>query len=271
MTRAEISSIIASAVTAWRDGFSALNRMRAISIIAFAIVLTFGLINRFFAAPAEPSVILLLGVVVAFAIVYTFVVTPLAIAVHRYVLLNEVTQRYSINPSDPRFWRFFLFALILFLLLLTPFLFAILSAWAMLTAMPLIFFSMSVVYFIAASMLVAIIIIMVRTVILFPAIAVDAPGAGWMNAWRDSKGHFWRILLVMALVVVPAYVISLSLPLLFPSPHWFFEAIGWLIDEAITVVTLAAMAAAASRLYVACGSRLGPPPGGLASARTESV
>jgi hypothetical protein len=49
-----------------------------------------------------------------------FFLTPLAIAIHRFVLLGEITNAYRIDTSDPWFEKFFLFALALALLALSP-------------------------------------------------------------------------------------------------------------------------------------------------------
>ena len=45
----------------------------------------------------------------------------------------------------------------------------------------------------------SIVIVVVRRVILFPAVAVDAPGATWSNARRDTKGSSWRVAFILSL------------------------------------------------------------------------
>ena len=44
--------------------------------------------------------------------VNSLLLIPAAIAVHRYVLLGEITGRYQLSPTSPRFQHFFLFAVV---------------------------------------------------------------------------------------------------------------------------------------------------------------
>ena len=53
-------------------------------------------------------------------IIQPFVIAPLAIAVHRYVLLGEVTAGYAIDPSSPRYLRFVSFAVLINVLMFVP-------------------------------------------------------------------------------------------------------------------------------------------------------
>src|SRR5207249_911245 len=52
------------------------------------------------------------------------------------------------------------------------------------------------------------IVLGLRMTLLFPAIAVDAPGATWVNAYHDTKGHSWGIFLIYVAAMVPAIVIG---------------------------------------------------------------
>ena len=110
--------------------------------------------------------------------------------------------------------------------------------------------------------------ISLRTLILFPAIAVDSPGAGWTNAYQDSKGRVGLMFLIVITVAIPMIVVGWSRELLL----WW--AIGSsaagpihsiLVQSVLSVLSIAAYAAVASRLYLAFGERLGRPAG-LASA-----
>ena len=106
--------------------------------------------------------------------------------------------------------------------------------------------------------------ISLRTLILFPAIAVDSPGAGWKNAYQGSKGRVGLMFLIVITVAIPMIVVGWSLELLL----WW--AIGSstagqihsiLVQSVLSVLSIAAYAAVASRLYLAFGERLGRPAG----------
>src|SRR5687767_7221517 len=95
-------SIMGSAIRAWRDAFTALGRMGTVTVTAFLLMLVVAAVNVPFLPPADGSdpgfgfqVISLV-----LTLVQSFLMTPLAIAVHRYVVLGEVTPGYSLNPSD---------------------------------------------------------------------------------------------------------------------------------------------------------------------------
>ncbi|MCZ7642386.1 MAG: hypothetical protein M5U33_06165 [Pseudorhodoplanes sp.] len=61
------------------------------------------------------------------------------------------------------------------------------------------------------------VIVALRVLILFPAIAVDAPGARWRNAYFDTKGHTWRVFGISVLTALPALLVALPL----------YFVIGW--------------------------------------------
>ncbi len=245
---------------------------------------------------------------VAFIVAGLFL-APLAIAVHRFVLLGEAADRYRVDLGDPRFVRYvsFLapwlllslfapraivtivlfffessllsdFALIVFLLLLTN---AALKAAAR-GVIPFILFVISVlvtavitifVLAVAASPMVGALIgqmldiaislaamaAAARAVILFPAVAVDAPSATWTNAMADTKGHFWRIVsLWICAIFLPIFIVAALLQTVL-----FIPVIGLLIAIAVQAVLAAfivlAMAAGAARLYVEYAQRQGRP------------
>jgi hypothetical protein len=104
-------------------------------------------------------------------------------------------------------------------------------------------------------------IIAVRIVILFPAVAEDAPGAEWQNAIADTKGHSWRVFFILLCLILPAAIlVAIALMICFLIP-----VIGWIIGVAIqavfSVAIVAATASAASRLYVDYANQLGRPSG----------
>jgi hypothetical protein len=240
-------SIFRAAATAYRDLADALAAMRGLAVTTAAIIFAAEILNwalNSWVIPAES----LLGREIM-PLVITFLVTPFLIAVHRHVLLREITPSYEINPSERRFQLFFGWSMVFFLLGAFPRVLVAVVAPGRNVA-----FS-----FVVLGLLIALTVVSVRTVILFPAIAVDAPGATWENAVRDTKGHGWWIFFLLFAVMVPftavamiVIVVALASPLgvLLLVP---LECVGM-------IVLLGALVAAASRLYERLGDRVNQPP-----------
>ena len=110
----------------------------------------------------------------------------LAIAVHRFVILGETTNRYPLEPASSRYLRFVGFAILVKILWLIPSTIQGFINPAFSSAFGIVAFVLSI----------TVIIIVVRRAILFPAIAVDAPGATWSNAGLDTKGSSWRVVFI---------------------------------------------------------------------------
>ncbi len=261
--------IIDTAVLAWRDAFRAINAMPAVAGIAFVITVILAVPTLFiFSDPvaAKPSVG---SHVVSFvlSVIQAFLIAPLAIAVHRFVLLGEVTGGYSINPSSPRYLRFVTFSLVIILIYTVP-------GWiADMIHSPLpsdstdpaeslryAAYSLLMIFLI----IIPITIVVLRRLILFPAIAVDALGANWSNARKDTKGHTWRVAFVFVCTSIPLMV--LSLPFIWPldlssKPSEFNLSPFLIFSTIIAVPTVCAFAAAASHLFRGLADNLARPPG----------
>jgi hypothetical protein len=243
--------IISSAITAWRDAGHAVRDMKAVAGIAFllmtAVSASEAVVNAYLFSGDESGWLQpVLGVV--FLAVHSMVATPLAIAVHRYLLLGETAQRYSLDFSTPRFLRFFAFVMAFYCLafLLPIWIFALVgSGWGGLASV--------VVFFIAAG-------VALRCVMIFPAIAVDAAGASLGNALLDAKGDGWRISWLILVTAAPIFaIVILGVVLVVWLPGWAEIAIVIVIDSFMTFWMITGVAAAASRLYAVYGDRLGRP------------
>jgi hypothetical protein len=252
-------SVLGSALTAWRDAFAAATRMPVLFGIAILAVIVLSVLSLPFVpgSPGEPLGPLqeVLGFVVG--LVQGFLLTPIAIAVHRYVLLGELAGSYRLTPADPRFRRFFLFTVLIQILMAVPG--TLMSAAG--SASGAVAFVIGLAGFV---LLVVAAIVSIRTLILFPAIAVDSPAAEWSNALRDTKGHSWLVFFIVVVVSLPALVIfvPLYLWLWFPAgPTGVGVAVVALAQSIFGVLMIAAYAAVASRLYLAYADRLGHPPG----------
>ena len=257
MVTGEKPSIVGTAVAGWRDAFASIAAMPTTCGITFVLVLALSAANTLLvpqpAGTESGTAPLVAGFITG--IIQSFVIAPLAIAVHRYVLLGEVTAGYAIDPSSPRYLRFVSFAVLINVLMFVPSLiFGIMPADSALGAVG------GVLAFI---LVVISIIVLVRRTILFPAIAVDAPGATWTNARNDTMGHSWRVFFIMVCVTIPLLVIILPLTwlLIVPPGVTLGGQIVFAVLSAITQIpTICAFAAAASHIFRALADQLGRQP-----------
>ena len=237
--------IIETAVQAWRDAAIARERMPTLFWIAIAVLFGLNILQSLLGGWGAASFV---GGVI-FALAQALALTPVAIAVHRFILLDEARDRYDFAPGDPRFQKFFLFTIALEALGAIPRIVAFLLAIVAPLLAPLVLLALAI----GAA------IIGVRTAILFPSIAIDAPGADWRHAMADAKGHSWRIFLVLLCVVLPAAVIEIVLIALLSWIGLLGAIALGLIVPAVTIAVVAAGAAAASRLYAVYANQLGRP------------
>jgi hypothetical protein len=242
-------SVFAAAATAYRDVADALAAMRSLALVTFLIVLATEILNwglNKWVIPVES----LLGHEIM-QIVMSFLVTPFLIAVHRFILRREISTRYVLQPSDRRFQLFFGWTVVFVVLATIPGLFVAVvdpgQNWPLAT--------------VAIGLLIAFAIGSVRTVILFPAIAVDAPGATWRNAVSDTKGHGWYIFFLGLTALVPIATVGAMVVVAVLS------ALGLMLGAVVAVpiicmgmiVVLTTMVAVASRLYERLGDRVNQP------------
>ena len=229
--------IVDTAIQGWRDAMAAREKMPTLFWVALAVMIGLGLLH-FLAG-------MWLIANIVFSLARALALTPLAIAVHRFVLLGEVHDAYDFAPTDPRFQKFFLYAV----------------ALEVLGAVPRIIAAVSPIFssIILLALSIAALIVLVRTVMLFPSIAVDSTGAEWRNAMEDSKGHSWSVFLVLVCSALPASLVAIVVLALF-SASWLLTllVVGFVLPG-ITVFMVAAVAAAVSRLFAAYANLLGRP------------
>ncbi len=184
-------SIWRAAALAWRDMRRALVAMPALAAIALAIVTALGLVETLAELMAKRSQ----GVALLASLAQAFVLTPYLIAVHRFIILGDVTARYVVAPAERRFQRFFGWSVVLLLISSVPLLLT-----------PLLPFSIAVQLSLLLIVMLVLIVLSLRITILFPAVAVDAPGATWSNAIADTRGYALRIFLVGLVTAFPLLV-----------------------------------------------------------------
>jgi hypothetical protein len=189
-----------------------------------------------------------------------FLLTPFFLAIHRLVLLREETTRYDFKPSSPRFQLFFGWLAVSVVLLSFP---STLAAFAE-TKGPIYYLGPSLpdldLKIVTVARIVALAIV-TQLVVLFPAVAVDAPGAGWQNAFSDSRDHIWFVLAVTILPFIPIGMLAVAVAPLFRfSPGTLIgmvAGLAWFGAMLLVVSTLGAVIA--SRLYQVIGDRLNTP------------
>src|SRR3954468_22615714 len=190
----------------------------------------------------------------------SFLLTPFLLTIHRSLLLGESATRYDFRPSSPRFQLFFGWLALSVLLVTFP---SFLGALTMpkgpvyyLGQAPLIdrFTIGTAVRFVA-------LLFVLGLLVLFPAVAVDAPGAEWRNAMSDTRKHIWFVLAVTILPFVPIGLLGgMVVPLFRPWAGSLIGLIaGMLWVGAMLLVALTLGAVIASRLYQVIGDRLNTP------------
>lgn len=127
--------------------------------------------------------------------VEAFLLTPVFMAIHRFVILDKVTRTYTMPIDDRTFGVFVGWLFGLKVLLGLPFdLLGLLETFSG---------SPQAIVLVFAVALIAAVTVALRLAILFPALAVGAPGAVASRALADSKGHVLRIFAVLGLALVP--------------------------------------------------------------------
>jgi hypothetical protein len=254
--------VIGTAVIAWADAFRVIAAMPLVAGVAFVIVFLLSFTLWILPDPVAFVTSPWLPVyTVVSSIVRGVLLAPLAIVVHRYVLLGELTDRYPLDPFNARYVRFTGFAVLVNVLWSLP---GVIEGYLpYMQQTPGIGASLGIV---STALFVTIIIVVVRRVILFPAVAVDAPGATWSNARRDTKGSSWRVAFIMFFVALPAIIVVVVLYyIVLGAGLAHANQLAFTVLRSLAAVpTLCAFAAAASHIFRARADNLAQPvPGSI--------
>jgi hypothetical protein len=245
---AQMPTYLTDARTAWSDLIAVARANRWVAAAAVIACSATSLANLMFQSDEATLQAITLGL--CLAIVEAFLLTPALIACHRFVILGEITQGYASNWLTPRFWRFFLLSAALIATVFVP---VLLMRWRLVPDDIMIAgFCASVLFFLAAGTWLS---------LMFPAIAVDAPGMTLGNAVSDIRGNVRRIFWVGIVANLPLLLATFVVGVLQSA------IFGDAIDHAVRVVFIlleGAMIAAlyvllvliASRFYLLLGSRL---------------
>jgi hypothetical protein len=189
-----------------------------------------------------------------------FLLTPFFLAVHRLLLLGEETTRYEFKPSSPRFQLFFGWLAVGVVLMSFP---STLAAFAEAKG-PVYYFGRpppDLDLKIVTVAHIVVLAIVTQLLVLFPAVAVDAPGAGWQNAFSDSRNHIWFVLAVTILPFIPIRLLGAAvIPLFRFAPGSLTGMVASVLLLGATLLVGSTLAAViASRLYQVIGDRLNTP------------
>jgi hypothetical protein len=228
--------IVRTVGIAYRDVWRAVRAVPLLVLISVAIVLALNLLEQV-VLPKAVRDFPATGVVSM--VVMTLVLTPLWLAIYRYLLTSEVAIRPAVDVTAPRFVRFFAWSVVLS------------CAWLPATLLEFMWPDDDRVLWAGWGVaVVAYSIAAVRLVMLFPAIAIDAPGAAVSNAMADSRGHFLNILLlylaaattmvfaILSVLLIVAIVAMFTLDTGPDLPDWVFAAIatvGMILVPAVIV------------------------------------
>jgi len=178
---------------------------------------------------------------------YEILLAPIFIAIHRLIILSDITSSYAPNLKSPRFLTFCGWAIAIFLLVEIP--------WSIARV------------FVPDDMRSALewaawvwgFLIMAGLILLLPAVAVDAPGATPRNAIADTRGSFWRIVAIVVLTMLPVVAVAITaawgLYFLLEYTSTIETAVFSLAGSVATLV----LTAAAARLFLALADRLRSP------------
>lgn len=248
--------VFRTAGRAWRSTWDALLQMplafliTALATVLLSVALSFLGVSRTQAGHPMPNDSGRTAAVVALASLCTLVfqsltVAPLAIAIHRFVLLGERSPLLPVVPLG-RVLRFAGWLIALGVAGSIP---------ALLNLVPLPGATLA-----GSAVLIVVAVVLMRLTLLFPAVAVQAPGDPARIGWRETRWQFWRIFAVLFVTGLPVLLVAGVILLLslrfdpsatlegalqktFSSPLW----------SAFDGLSVALGAAAASWLFVGYG------------------
>jgi hypothetical protein len=197
----EMPTALAAARSAWADLFATARAHPVLAVLAAAACTATSAAAALLNSNDDFTSLAVLQII-GLAVVEAFLITPILIASHRFVILGEITRDYTDNWLTSRFWRFFLLSAALVAALFVPILFAHWRSVA--DDLSRVLVAAAVVFAIASLWL----------SLLFPAIAVDAPGTSIRNAAADLHGHVWRIFWAGVLAAFPLLAAALIVGLI---------------------------------------------------------
>jgi len=185
-----------------------------------------------------------------------FCLTPVMIAIHRFIIRGDVTRNYTVDLADRAFPLFFAWTMAISILFSVVFAFGetlltygrigAISPFAALVPFPV---ALIVVFW-----------LFLRLIVLFPAIAVGASGATAGNAFADTKSYDFRLIAIFLLAFIPLIAVAVVVTILLGRGVMMhrstlsvvfdvFGAVLGTVVEALGVVL-------ASHIYLAIGRKV---------------
>ena len=177
-------------------------------------------------------------------------IIPVEIEIYRLLILREAPVNAWAN-SPPRMLRMVGWTILL---------------WALKSLPPYLsnFTTSQVANIIATiAVVVLIIVLLVRFAILFPAIAVDAPGASLGNVWADTKGRIWLIVKTYLIWYLPLLAIVVVAGLISDRVN-VPDRLSTLGDNVLEFLATMVLTVASARLFDWIGRRVKGLPAGPA-------
>ena len=191
--------IVPTLAAVYRDWRRLVFPLRTIIISAFLIVLAVAVVTDLVPHRLWDRELSAAALGLAEDAVRAFLLTPIIIAINRFIVLGEATPRYGLDVSEPAFWHLFAWLLALKVIAGLPYeLLGVLQARG---------FSLWPTTFVLAIALIVAVAVSLRLTVLFPAIAVETPGATAPNAFADTKGQALRLLAIFFLALLPWFAV----------------------------------------------------------------
>ena len=200
-TRSTRPAVFRTVGRAWRSTWSALVHMPLAFLLTGAALLAVNVVLPFLESGAavqaggQPGLaIQQVPAVLLGAVLQSLLLAPLAIAMHRFVLLGEWTELLPLAPLG-RFLRFAGWLTAVNLAAGLPGL----LAQSQLPGIKLAFFLLQIT---AA-------VVTTRFVLVFPAVAVQPDGRAARLGWHETKWQFWRIITILVITSLPVFAVTL--------------------------------------------------------------
>lgn len=194
--------ILRTLAASYRDWRRALSALRMLAVSAFLILVALAAVEKFVPQSLWDQSLTGHALDLADDAIWALLLTPIVVAVHRFVIQDVATEGYTLPLGDPVCQKFFAWLFALKVLSGLPF--------DLLGAMQALEWPLwaSTLGFVVA--LVAAMGLSLRLTILLPALAVQAPGATVSYALADSKGQTLRLFVIFFLALVPWVAISIG-------------------------------------------------------------
>jgi hypothetical protein len=191
--------------------------------------------------------------IIADAVQY-FCLTPIMIAIHRFIIRGDVTRSYTVDLADEAFLPFFIWTMVLTTL------------WALAAGtgeLLLVKKGAEHASIGLAVMIVAYAVLVwfgLRLIVLFPAIAVRAKTTAPGDAFADTKGYSLRLLALIIVTFIPPIALGLLLTLALGRGIMVRGSVPFVIGDIVSALIgtliMALGVVLASHVYLTIGRRV---------------